>query len=91
MNFLLFRDFSKNFLIFYEFNAIYLELNSLKKSILRADVAADVARTKERHHMVTYETHHMAHACECVRVCAQVCVSVNREIKLPFQDNVISP
>ena len=41
MNFLIFRDFSRNFLNFYEFNSIYSELKGIQKKISSANVAVD--------------------------------------------------
>ena len=45
--FLIFRDFSRIFLIFYEFIWIYFELKRIKNQIiLCADVEADMAQTE---------------------------------------------
>ena len=80
MNFLIFKDFSKNFLHFSEFNSIYFELNSLKKVyILLPVVAGDVARKKKAHrHVAAYghATWHCIgiHTCVCVFVCVRACV-----------------
>ena len=47
MNFHIFRDFSGNFFIFYEFIWIYFEFKRIKNQILsRDDVADDVVRAK---------------------------------------------
>ena len=47
MNFLIFRDFSRSFLNFYEFNSIYFELNESKiYFISRVNVIAEVVQMK---------------------------------------------
>ena len=81
MNFLIlgiFWNFYKSF------NSIYFELNSLKIFILSpTDVVDDVAFTKKRCHVVTYETakchtcvHVRAYVSARVRACTHMCVCV---------------
>ena len=81
MNFLIFRDFSRIFLIFYEFNSIYFEIKMNKKLYFfsRANVADDVAEATPCRHVAVYE-----HAtwrtrilvCAGVRAYARVCIRV---------------
>ena len=99
VNFLIFRDFSRIFLIFYEFISIYFELKRIKNIfLLCVDVEADVAWEKMHRHMAAYvhatwRTHMHLRACvpvcvsACVRVCAHVCVYVCADNMLIRHDN----
>ena len=74
MNFLILKDFSRNFFIFYEFVVIYFEFKRIKKVrfLSRADVAADAAREKVIGKWLRMNTPRGARI--FARVCASVCV-----------------
>ena len=58
MNFLIFRNFSRIFLIFYEFIWIYFELKRIKIIFIsRGNVAAEVARTNDRSNQCDRQLH----------------------------------
>ena len=77
MNFLIFRDFFRIFLIFDEFIWIYFEFKRIKKTNLSfTDVAAHVAWAKMVSPRGGGRTCHVPHAFVCTRVCACVCMCV---------------
>ena len=82
MNFVILEIFLEFFWIFYEFNSIFFELKWIKiKFLSRADVAADVVRTKTAAPHGSVWERHVSHMCLCARVPA----CVINENKHPFQ------
>ena len=73
INFLILKNFSKNFMISYEFIWIYFELKNNKKSLKKspADMAVDAEEWITCRHMAAcvLATRHM-HVCASIHMCA---------------------
>ena len=73
INLIIFKDFSRIFLILYKFIWIYFELKRIKKSDLYRMLTWQLTwhERKWHHHVAAYE-HAIWCTCMCVRMCARL-------------------